>query len=45
VIDPPHFVDWLTRESWSREDAMELSQRFFDQCLLLSRYTDEVSAA
>src|SRR5262249_12508414 len=45
VIDPRRFVDWLTSESWSREDAMELSLRFFDQCLLLSRYADEVSAA
>jgi hypothetical protein len=45
VIDQPRFVDWLARESWRREDAMELSLRFFDQCLLLSRYADEVSAA
>jgi len=45
VIDPRRFVDWLTGESWRREDAIELSLRFFDQCLLLSRYADEVSAA
>jgi hypothetical protein len=45
VIDQPRFVNWLARESWRREDAMELSLRFFDQCLLLSRYADEVSAA
>jgi hypothetical protein len=45
VIDQFRFVDWLVRESWRREDAMELSLRFFDQCLLLSRYADEVSAA
>jgi hypothetical protein len=45
VIDPRRFVDWLTGEAWRREDALELSLRFFDQCLLLSRYADEVSAA
>jgi hypothetical protein len=45
VIDQRRFVDWLAGESWRREDAMELSLRFFDQCLLLSRYADEVSAA
>jgi hypothetical protein len=45
VIDQRRFVDWLARESWSREDATELSQRFIDQCLLLSRYADEGSAA
>jgi hypothetical protein len=45
VVDPRRFVDWLARESWKKEDAMELSLRFFDQCLLLSRYADEVSAA
>jgi hypothetical protein len=45
VIDQPRFVDWIARESWTKQDAMELCLRFFDQCLLLSRYTDEVSAA
>lgn len=45
VIDQPRFVDWLALESWSRVDAMELSLRLFDQCLLLSRYADEVSPA
>jgi hypothetical protein len=45
VIDPARFVDWLAHESWSREDARELGLRFFDQCLLLSRYADEVPAA
>ncbi len=45
VVDPRQFVDWLSFQSWRREDAAELSQRFFDQCLLLSRYADEVSAA
>ena len=28
-----------------RESAAELNLQFFDQCLLLSRYADEVSAA
>jgi hypothetical protein len=45
VVDQPRFVAWLARESWRQEDAMELSQRFFDECLLLSRFADEVSAA
>jgi hypothetical protein len=45
VIDQLRFVDWLARESWRREDAIELSLRFFDHCLLLSRYADEVTAA
>src|SRR5262249_27502900 len=45
VIDPRRFVDWLTSASWRKEDARELSLHFFDQCLLLSRYADEVSAA
>jgi hypothetical protein len=45
VTDQRRMVDWLTSESWKREDAMELSLRFFDQCLLLTRYADEVSAA
>jgi len=45
VIDEPRLVAWLVHQTWRKEDAQELSQRFFDQCLLLSRYTEEVSAA
>ena len=45
VIDEPRLVAWLVHEAWRREDALELSLRFFDQCLLLSRYAEEVSAA
>ena len=45
VIDAPRFIDWLIHESWKRDDATELNLRFFDQCLLLERYADEVSAA
>lgn len=44
-IDAPRFIDWLANESWKREDATELNMRFFDQCLLLARYAEEVSAA
>lgn len=45
VIDAPRFVDWLVHESWKRDDATDLNLRFFDQCLLLARYAEEVSAA
>jgi hypothetical protein len=45
VIDAPQFTDWLITEGWSRESAAELDVRFLDQCKLLSRYADEVSAA
>jgi hypothetical protein len=45
VVDARHFVDWLVCEGWERETATELSLRFFDQCQLLTRYADEVSAA
>jgi hypothetical protein len=45
VIDEPRLIAWLVDKTWRREDALELSLRFFDQCLLLSRYAAEVSAA
>lgn len=45
VVDDQRFIDWLVHESWKKEDAAELNLRFFDQCELLARYTDEVSAA
>ena len=45
VLDAPQLVDWLVHESWERRDAAELSLRFFDQCVLLASYADEVSAA
>lgn len=45
VIDSQSFIDWLVAAGWPRESAAELSLRFFDHCLLLSRYADEVSAA
>ncbi len=45
VIDESRLVAWLVHETWRREDALELSLLFFDQCLLLSRYAEEVSAA
>ncbi len=44
-IDAPRFIDWLVHENWKRADATELNMRFFDQCLLLARYAEEVSAA
>ena len=45
VIDAQPFIDWLAAAGWPRETAAELNLRFFDHCLLLSRYADEVSAA
>jgi len=45
VVDAPRLVDWLVHESWERQDAAELSLRFFDQCVLLALYAEEVSAA
>jgi hypothetical protein len=45
VIDAQPFIDWLAAAGWPRELAAELNLRFFDHCLLLSRYAEEVSAA
>jgi hypothetical protein len=44
VIDAEPLTDWLVRNGWRQELANELSLRFFDQSLLLSRFADEVSA-
>jgi hypothetical protein len=45
VIDSESFVRWLVASGWQRESAKELNFRFFDQCLLLSRFADEVLTA
>jgi len=45
VIDARRFVDWLIHQGWEKNAAEELNYRFFDQCLLLMRYAEEVSAA
>jgi hypothetical protein len=45
VIDARQFTDWLVAEGWPAECAVELNLRFFDQCMLLSRYAEEVPAA
>jgi hypothetical protein len=45
IIDAQPFIDWLCAAGWPTEIAAELNLRFFDHCLLLSRYADEVSAA
>jgi hypothetical protein len=45
VIEGKRLVEWLTHEGWPGEAARELNLRLFDQCLLLSRYAEEVSAA
>ncbi len=38
------FGNWLVSQGWAREAAAELTLRFFDQSLLLSRYTEEAAA-
>jgi hypothetical protein len=45
IIDAESLVGWLVAAGWSKESAVELNLRFFDHCLLLSRYAGEVSAA
>jgi hypothetical protein len=45
VLDARQFTDWLMAEGWSKKSAAELNVRFLDQCLLLSRYADEGTAA
>jgi hypothetical protein len=42
-IEP--FVDWMAAVGWPRELAAELYSQLVDDCLLLSQYADEVSAA
>jgi hypothetical protein len=45
LIDSEPFINWLALSGWPRESAAELDSQFLDDCLLLSRYVDEVSAA
>jgi hypothetical protein len=45
VLDPEQFTAWFVAEGWPKGTAAELTARFFDECLLLSRYADEASAA
>jgi hypothetical protein len=45
IIDARPFTDWLVVDGWPRETAAELERQLLDDCLLLSRYADEVSAA
>jgi hypothetical protein len=45
VVDGRRFVGWLVHESWQRGDAEEFNWRLLDQCQLLARYAEEVSAA
>jgi hypothetical protein len=45
VIDARSFRNWLVANGWSPVTADELNLRFTDQCLLLARFADEVSAA
>jgi hypothetical protein len=44
-IDTAQLVGWLVHDGWKRQDATELTQRFFDECLLLEKYVEEVFAA
>jgi hypothetical protein len=45
IIDTEPFVNWLAAVGWPRESAAEMYSQLVDDCLLLSRYADEVSAA
>lgn len=45
IIDIDPFVNWLVAVGWPRESAIKLYSQLVDDCLLLSRYADEVSAA
>ncbi len=45
VVDSRHFIDWLVHAGWRSDDAAKLCQQFYDQCVLLERYVEEVSAA
>jgi len=44
IIDAQPFINWLTAAGWPRESAAELHLQFFDHCLLLSQYMDEMWA-
>jgi|GEM_PF-1339881 len=44
VVNAESFVNWLAARGWDLESAKELNRRFFDQCLLLSQFADEVLA-
>lgn len=39
------FIDWLVAAGWPKESADVLYSQLIDDCLLLSRYAEEVSAA
>jgi hypothetical protein len=45
VIDSDTFASWLMADGWTSESARELTSRLVDECLLLSRYLEEVWAA
>ena len=38
-------IDWLVSVGWPHDAAIDLNSLLIDQCLLLSSYQDEVSAA
>lgn len=42
VIDGESLVHWLVANGWEEEAARELNLRFFDECLLLLQFADEV---
>ncbi len=44
-IDPERLARWLVGEGWPAETASELSWRFIDHWLLLTRYVEEGAAA
>lgn len=45
IIDAQPFINWLVATGWPMESAAALYSQLGDDCLLLARYADEVSAA
>ncbi len=44
-FDVRDFNRWLVSEGWPADSASKLVISFFDQCMLLSKFTDAVSVA
>lgn len=43
-IESDSLRQWLLLEGWPASTAAELTLRFYDQCMLLTRYADELAA-
>lgn len=44
LFDSDSLKEWLTSQGWPVPVASELTTRFYDQCMLLTRYADELAA-